>query len=100
MYKRIDYNTRLAPTVGLVTPIAVGCEIGACREHTGVPRNRRSFSSPTGPIEEKVLNRIQQHFVLLLIDVPPTRFSPPFYSPREGRYKLTVALNARYFFCT
>jgi hypothetical protein len=47
-----------------VTPIAVGCEIGACREHTGVPRNRRSFSSPTGPIEEKALNRIQQHFVL------------------------------------
>jgi hypothetical protein len=84
MYNWIDYNARLAPTVGPVTPIAVGCKIGACREHTGVPRNRRGFSSPTGPIEEKALNRIQQHFVLSESTSPPNpRFRLPFIA--QGR---------------
>jgi hypothetical protein len=36
------------------TRFAVGCRIEVGREHTGVPRNRHSFQSPTGPFEEKL----------------------------------------------
>jgi hypothetical protein len=52
-YTNVDrLQIRLAPTVDPMSPIAVGCKIGVCREHIGVPRNRHSFLSPTGPIEE------------------------------------------------
>jgi hypothetical protein len=44
----------LAPTVNPTPPIAVGCKMGVCWEHTGVPRNRRGLLSPTSPDEEKL----------------------------------------------
>jgi hypothetical protein len=47
-------DERLAPTVNTTPPIAVGCKMGVCREHTGVPRNRRALLSPTSPNEEKL----------------------------------------------
>jgi hypothetical protein len=48
IYTEVDrLQSRLAPTVDSTTPIAVGCKMGVCREHTGVPRNKRSLLSPT-----------------------------------------------------
>jgi hypothetical protein len=56
-------HERSATTVTPTPPIAVGCKMGVCREHTGIPWNRRSLLSPTGPNEEMLLKVFLQRFV-------------------------------------
>jgi hypothetical protein len=64
----------------------------------GRPAEQTQLPESDRPVRGDALNRFQQRFVLFPKSTSPIpRFSPPFYSPREGRYMLTAALNARYF---
>jgi hypothetical protein len=65
-----------------------GYEMGTCREHTGVPRNKCNLSSPRTGKRGEAVAVIQQRSVLVKPKRPPLTFSKPlaFIAEPGGRY--------------